>query len=302
LLLGQFAEGWEENEWRLKNPLAPQRPWPQPVWDGSPLAGRTIMLRCEQGLGDHLQFVRYAPLVKASGGTVMLACPRRMMAILGTCAGVDQLVADEGPLPPFDFQMPLLSLPRVFHTDLTNTPASVPYLRAPQERVSQWAKDLAPDGRLRIGIGWQGNRNYAGDRWRSIPLAQFAPLAAISGVRLIGLQKWDGSEQISQVDFAVEDLGSRLDNGEDAFLDTAAVIKNLDLVVTSDTALAHLAGALGAKTWLALPVSPDWRWMLEREDSPWYPTMRLFRQDQRGDWSQVFARMAAELANIARST
>ena len=158
---------------------------------------------------------------------------------------------------------------------------------------------LAGDARLRVGINWQGNPKYRDDRYRSIPLAEFAPLAAIEGVRLLSLQQGFGIEQLSAVDFAVEDWGSKLDRDGRAFCETAAVIENLDLVITSDTAVAHLAGALGARVWLAIPFAPDWRWLLDRSDSPWYPTLRLFRQSHAGDWDGVFERIAAELAAVA---
>jgi tetratricopeptide (TPR) repeat protein len=296
LLLGQFAEGWREYEWRRRRPSFPANPWPQPFWDGSPLEGRTILLHPEQGLGDILQFIRYAPLVRERGGRVLFACPPKLVPLLGTCPGIDQLCPRDQSLPDFDVQAPLLSLPGIFGTDLTCVPADVPYLSAGKDLVVAWGKRLAGDVPLRVGIGWQGNPAFPDDRLRSIPLAQFAPLAAIDGVRLIGLQKGAGIEQLADAKFTVEDLGRELDERDGAFVDTAAVIANLDLVITSDTALAHLAGALAAKVWVALPLAPDCRWLLDRADSPWYPTMRLFRQPCFGDWPDVFERIAAELA------
>jgi tetratricopeptide (TPR) repeat protein len=298
LLMGDFAAGWPEYEWRWKLPEFTPPAWPQPAWDGSSFAGRTIMLYPEQGLGDALQFIRYAPLVQARGGTVIVVSPRNLIPILSTCAGVDRFVAREEPLPQFDVHASLLSLPGIFHTDLTSIPADVPYLSVAEELVEAWRGVLAGDGRLRVGIFWQGNPGYRGDSYRSFRLSEFAPLAGVAGTRLLSLQKGPGVEQLANAPFAVENLGSRLDEKGAAFCETAAVMKNLDLVVTSDTAIAHLAGALGVRVWVALSFAGDWRWLQDRTDSPWYPTMRLFRQSQWADWPSVFGRMAAELSAL----
>jgi tetratricopeptide (TPR) repeat protein len=298
LLMGDFAAGWREYEWRWKLAEFTPPPWPQPAWDGSPLAGRTILLYAEQGLGDALQFVRYGPLVQARGGTVIVMCTQRLIPILSTCAGVDRFVACEGQVPPFDVHASLLSLPGIFRSDLTTIPADVPYLSVANELVEAWRGVLASDGQFRVGIFWQGNPGYRGDCHRSFRLSEFAPLAGVAGVRLVSLQKGPGLEQLANVPFAVENLGSRLDEQGAAFWETAAVMKNLDLVVTSDTAIAHLAGALGVRVWLALSFAGDWRWLQGRSDSPWYPTMRLFRQSKFGDWPGVFERMAVELSAI----
>jgi hypothetical protein len=244
-----------------------------------------------------LQCIRYAPLVQARGGRVIVGCPKRMVQILSSCAGVDGFYS-EGVQPELDFHAPLMSLPGIFGTDLGSIPANVPYLFTEPERIERWRERLAGDGRLRVGINWQGSAKFLWDYQRSIPLSQFASLAEVEGVRLVSLQKGFGAEQLADAPFAVESLGEAVDE-EAAFIDTAAIIANLDLVITSDTAIAHLAGALGARVWLAVSVSPDWRWLLEREDSPWYPTMRLFRQQAYGDWPGVFRRMADELAKLA---
>jgi hypothetical protein len=275
-------------------------PWKQPLWDGSSLEGRTILLQREQGLGDILQFIRYAPLVKARGGRVLFVGPKRMLPILRGCAGIDEFCAEGDPLRPFDVYAPLMSLPGILGTELDSIPAEVPYLAADEALVAKWRQALdGEESALRIGINWQGNTDYSGDRYRSIPLAEFAPLAAVDGVRLFSLQCGAGVEQLAQAPFAARDLGSTLDEADRAFCETAAIVANLDLVITSDTALAHLAGALAARVWTAIPFAPDSRWMLERADSPWYPTMRLFRQQTRGDWAGVFRRMAEELAGGA---
>jgi tetratricopeptide (TPR) repeat protein len=288
LMKGDFAHGWPEYQWRWRT-----KPWhrfSQPLWDGRPLEGRTILLYAEHGLGDALQFVRYAALVKQRGGTVVVECPRSLVSLLTSCAGVDRLLERGVELPPFDVQAPLSSLPGVFHTTLGDIPANVPYLFADPTLIERWRAELGPFAGLKVGIFWQGTtRNPA----RSIPLACFESLAGVPGVQFFSLQKGAGVEQLRDVAgrWPIVDLGGRLDD----FMDTAAVMSNLDLVITCDTAVAHLAGALGVVVWTALPSVPDWRWLLDRGDSPWYPTMRLFRQERRGDWQGVFQRIQAAL-------
>ena len=295
LLTGDFQRGWSEYEWRWKAKLSQQRDFSQALWQGQPLEGRTILLHAEQGLGDAIQFVRYAPLVKRQGGTVVVECPRPLVSLLRSCAGIDRLVGRGDELPPFDLQAPLLSLPGIFRTTLQDIPAAVPYLFADPGLAERWRRELGGMAGFKIGVAWQGNPKYRSDRDRSIPAACFEPLARCCGVQLLSLQKRWGIEQLQEVSgrFPVVDLGSRLDEASGAFMDTAAVMLNLDLVVTSDTAIAHLAGALGVPVWVAISFIPDWRWLLERSDSPWYPTMRLFRQDRRGDWQGVFRRIEA---------
>lgn len=298
LLEGKLTEGWAEYEWRWKCPELPERPFTQPLWDGSPLTGRTLLLHAEQGLGDTLQFIRYAPLAAERGARIVVACQRPLLPLLGRMPGVAGWVAQGDPLPPFDLHAPLMSLPRIFGTTLENVPAATPYLSADPALVERWRGELAAIEGFRIGIAWQGSRNYRRDRYRSVPLEKFAPLAEVPGVRLISLQKGPGAEQVAALAgrFEVVDLSERLDTAGGAFMDTAAVMTLVDLVITTDTAVPHLAGALGVPVWVALSSNPDWRWLLDRDDSPWYPTMRLFRQSHRGEWSDVFERMAAALA------
>ena len=300
LLEGKMAQAWPEYEWRWKSPELPERPFAQPLWDGSPLEGRTILLHAEQGLGDTIHFIRYAPLVQARGGKVVVACQKPLIPLLSSCSGIDRLVAQGQVLPAFDVHAPLVSLPRIFGTTMENIPADVPYLAADERLVAHWRQELAPVRSFKVGIAWQGSQKYRWDHKRSPPLAQFEPLARVPGVQLYSLQKGHGSEQLGQVAhrFAVVDLGSRLDEQAGPFMDTAAVMKNLDLVISSDTSIPHLAGALGVPVWVATPRVPDWRWLREREDSPWYPTMRLFRQSKHGDWESVFRRMADELERL----
>jgi tetratricopeptide (TPR) repeat protein len=293
---GDYERGWPEYEWRWQRRQARPQSFGQPRWDGGPLAGRTILLWREQGLGDTIQFVRYAALAAQQGGRVVVECPACLVPLLRTCSGIDELVAEKQSRPAFDVQAPLLSLPALLHTTLDSIPASIPYLWAEPERVAAWWGRLGEGRAFRIGVVWQGNPYFRGDRHRSFPLASLAPLAAVAGVQLVSLQKEHGLEQLMAAPrrFPVTVLEG-LDALGGAFLDTAAVMRSLDLVVTADTAAAHVAGALGVPVWLALSRAPDWRWGLTAENTPWYPSMRLFRQSQLGDWRSVFERMAAQL-------
>jgi tetratricopeptide (TPR) repeat protein len=298
LQVGDFARGWPGYEWRWRMRGSTPRRFDRPAWDGSPLEGRTILLHAEQGLGDTLQFVRYAALLRRGGGRVVLECPACLHPLLAGCCGIDRLVPDGGPRPPFDVHAPLLSLPALCGTQPDTIPVEVPYLAADPCRAAHWHGRLGRGPALNVGVAWQGSRQYKGDRFRSIPLAEFAPLAR-AGVRLVSLQKGDGAEQLATLGsrFPVTDLGPDLDAGG-AFVDTAAVMTCLDLVVSSDTAVAHLAGALGVPAWVAPPWDADWRWLRGRDDCPWYPTMRLFRQERPGDWEGVFRRIASGLEEL----
>jgi Flp pilus assembly protein TadD len=293
LKAGDYERGWTELEWRWRREGWTLPAFVQPMWDGSPLEGRTILLWAEQGLGDTLQFVRYAPLVQARGGVVVLECQPALVRLLADCPGVDRVLPRGTPLPPFDVHIPLMSLPWVFGTTLATVPCNIPYLRANLVRVQRWLQELATP-EFTIGVAWQGSQGFRRDHQRSTSLASFAPLADIPGVKLVSLQKGAGVEQLSEAPFPVIDLGGRLDEAG-AFLDTAAVMECLDLVVAVDTSIIHLAGALGRPFWAALHFSHDWRWLSDRDDSPWYPTGRLFRQAAPGDWDGVFREMADEL-------
>jgi len=303
LPLGELEEGWRDYEWRWKRTDFVTKPFERPIWDGAPVAGKTVLLHAEQGLGDTLQFVRYAALVKKQDCKVIFASPPALLPLLRRCAGIDQLISQEKEeMPAFDAHAPLMSLPGILGTTVKTIPADVPYLFADETLIAKWQRDLAAFPGFKVGIAWKGNSKHAMDRLRSIPLSQFAPLA-LDGVHLLSLQKGEGTEQLGGIvgRFTVTDMGARLDVNTGAFMDTAAVMKNLDLVITTDTAIAHLAGGLGVPVWVALPFVPDWRWLLNREDSPWYPTVRLFRQTVPGRWEDVFARMSAELETLVRA-
>ena len=293
---GDFERGWREFEWRL--PPVEMRRGRQARWDGSDLAGRTILLDAEQGLGDTLQFVRYGSLLHERGAKVVLVCQPRLADLIGRCCpAVDHAVAQGDTSPPFDVHLPLLSLPFVLGTMLATVPATVPYLHPDPRLVETWRTELAKQPGFKIGIAWQGSPGYGGDRERSISLAEFEPLARLPGIRLVSLQKGIGAEQLLQARFSIVDFGERLDgsSGAGPFMDTAALMCSLDLIVACDSAVCHLAGALGVRVWAAISAAPDWRWLVDREDSPWYPTLRLFRQSKLGEWADVFQRIAAEV-------
>lgn len=291
---GQFEEGWTEYEWRWKSKEARgrhARRFGPRHWDGGPLDGKSIWVYYEQGMGDTLQFVRYLQLLKRQGATVILEVQKILHPLLSRCGWIDRLVEPTNDPPDADYHAPLMGLPAILGTALDSIPAEVPYIEPAPERVEKWKKRIDLLDGLTIGIAWQGNPQYRGDRLRSLPLEMFRPLAEVPGVRLISLQKGYGAEQLEKVDFDVVQFED-LDESGGAFEDTAAVMKCVDLVITSDTAIPHLAGALGVPVWVALPASADWRWLSEQDDSPWYPTMRLFRQSELGNWTDVFERLA----------
>ncbi len=294
LVSGEFEKGWPEYEFRWNGKSPVPRNFKQPRWDGSNLAGRTILLHWEQGLGDTINFIRYALLVKQLDGRVLFECQRPLARLLKGCLGVDELIVEGSPLPDFDVQAPLLSVPGILRTRIETIPVVVPYLFPEVSALKHWREALKHLKGFRIGIVWQGNPGHKYDRLRSVTLRHFDEVARIPGVRLISLQKGPGTEQLDADDlpFKVTELGRYVMD----FTDTAAIVKQLDLVITCDTSVAHLAGALNVPVWVALPFAPDWRWLREREDSPWYPSMRLFRQKERGQWDEVFARINAELA------
>jgi tetratricopeptide (TPR) repeat protein len=293
LLSGQLADGWQEYEWRFRAGAARVPPTDRPRWNGEPLKGRTLLIRAEQGMGDTIQFCRHLPSA-ARDGSVIFEVQPGLRRLISTLPGITRLITVGEPVPSFDLFCPLLSLPLLG----SQTP-EVPYLAAEPERIARWRSRLGSNG-YRIGIAWQGNPASLAEKGRSVPLQHFLPLTQTPGVRLISLQKHHGLEQLDALPAGarIEMLGDDLDGGPDAFVDTAAVMQNLDLVVTSDTSVAHLAGALGRPVWVALQHVPDWRWQLESDRSAWYPTMRLFRQSRRGDWDGVFARIAENLAGL----
>lgn len=298
LLQGNFERGWPEYEWRLRRQgkLAEaeiERAFPR--WDGSPLNGRSILLHSEQGLGDTIHFVRYATLVTQLGGDVILRCQPPLVDLMKSVSGVKQVVpANQSSVPRCDLQCPLLSVPVVLKTNLTNMPATVPYITPDPQRVSSWRARLAADGRYRVGLVWAGSPTHKKDRLRSMTLQQLQPMCQVGEASFYSLQKGKSVSQIAEASLPITNLDSEIRD----FSDTAAAIQSLDLVIAVDTSVAHLAGALGKPVWVMLPFSPDWRWMLHREDSPWYPTMRLFRQSKPNQWGDVLERIVNELRAV----
>ncbi len=301
LLRGDLAEGFAEYRHRTepKSPHILDLVARTPAWTGEPLAGRHIVIHAEQGLGDTIQFVRYLPMVAATGAEVTFLVKPSLHRLLQPLATVAGIAERQDPNRPADVQCALMDLPAAFATRLDTIPASIPYLAAEPALIARWRERIGTAG-FRIGIVWQGNPTAQLDPGRSIPLAEFAPLSQVANARLISLQKSHGLDQLDQLPpgMHVETPGPDVDAGPDAFIDTAAIMMSLDLIVTSDTAIAHLAGSLGRPVWLALRHVPDWRWMIDRQDSPWYPTMRLYRQSVRGQWHDVFARIASDLRHL----
>jgi len=297
LLRSDFANGWPEYEWRwkLQSQLtsAPRGPG---QWDGSELHGQTILLYGEQGIGDTVQFVRYVPLVVQRGGRVIVECQPELTRLLERFAGVERIVVTGQPRPQFDQHCALLSLPRMFSTNIDSIPARIPYINADPRLVEDWKRRFGPKQAARVGLAWAGRATHRNDRNRSIGFWELGPLWSVQGVEFFSLQKGLATRQTPPVGAKwidwTDDLGD--------FAQTAASIENLDLVITVDTAVAHLAGAMGKPVWVLLPFVPDWRWMLDRQDSPWYPTMRLFRQSAIGDWAGVLRTVAEQLGVSGR--
>jgi tetratricopeptide (TPR) repeat protein len=295
LLQGNWAEGWRLYEWRKKKAdPAGSRTFPQPEWTGNEsLEGKTLFIHAEQGLGDTIQFCRYALLAEAKGAKVIFAVHDGLVRLFRGLSPAIEIIPLKGAPAAFDTHIALMSMPLAFRTTLSSCPAKVPYLHAEPEKIATWKTRLGCEG-FKVGICWQGSKIVPD---RAFPVAHFEAIAKLPNVRLISLQKNDGTEQLRDLarGMKVETLGEDFDAGPDAFIDTAAVMQCLDLVITSDTAIAHLAGALARPTWIALKYVPDWRWLLDRSDSPWYPTLRLFRQPAPGDWPSVFAAIQAQL-------
>jgi tetratricopeptide (TPR) repeat protein len=288
LLQGNFEQGWPEHEWRwgVGELIGYEQKFTQPMWDGGDLSGRTILLHAEQGFGDTIQFVRYAQLVKQRSGRVILAVPTELRRLMQGIAGVDQLIAHRDQRPDFDVHCPLLSLPLVMKTRLETIPAPIPYLRADRQLSSRWRQRLSGDDSVKVGLAWAGRPTHVHDHLRSIATALLSPLVEVPNATFVSLQKGRTDASLPILDWTAE---------LHDFADTAALIDNLDLVISVDSAMAHLAGAMGKPVWMLLQFIPDWRWLLDRSDSPWYPTMRIFRQPKRADWGGPLAQVIEEL-------
>jgi hypothetical protein len=293
--MGDLRAGWPKYEFRWKVNGAPANPLrgSGSQWTGAePLAGKTIMLYPEQGLGDAIQFMRYVPLVARSAARVFMSVHPGLAPVLPPFPDNVAVLANGAALPPFDLHCPLLGLPLAFGTELATIPSGVPIV-APPERIARWAERLRPRHRKRIGLVWAGSTEHKDDRNRSIALARLRPVLDLPETDFVSLQRdlRPGDDAILREHPQIVHPGAELAD----FADTAAIISLLDLVVTVDTSVAHLAAAMGKPAWIMLPFRPDWRWLLDREDSPWYSTVRLFRQPLAADWDSVVARVAAEL-------
>ena len=313
LALGNLEKGWEEYEWRWKAHNENEKRFNIPVWQGEDLIGRTLLVYAEQGLGDTLQFVRYLKVLKEKSKhiRIVLETQSPLAALLKLQPYIDQVISRRDQLPHCHYQIPLMSLPHILKTRLETIPADIPYLTPDKDRVAFWKEKLSQDTNFKIGICWQGNARYSTQALRravaskSLPLQAFKPLAEIPGVSIYSLQQVDGTEQVASCDFKDKLMlfDETFDKTYGSFMDSAAVMQQLDLVVSVDTGVCHLAAAMGVPTWILLPFPADWRWLRNRTDSPWYSSVRLFRQQQLGDWnSSIQDIVAAILDRIKGAT
>ncbi len=295
LMIGCFSEGWPEYEWRWKlKGVINRTDIDRPLWDGSDLQGKRILLYAEQGFGDTIQFIRYVSLVIKRGGRVVLECQPELASLMAGREGIEEIIRYGEPLPDFDIQCPLLSLPLIFHTDFSTIPNSTPYLSVAPTVIRKWKDCLNSNkSKYRVGLVWAGKPGHSNDCNRSLSLEKLNPLARIPGVTYYSLQKGEAAAQTKDPPPGMNlmDVSGELTD----FAETGGLIQNLDLIISADTSVAHLAGALGKPVWTLLPFSPDWRWLLDRDDTPWYPTMRLFRQQIQRDWAGVIQKVVDEL-------
>jgi hypothetical protein len=291
LLTGDWQKGWSEFEWRLRRKETPGRVYAKPLWAGQPLIGKTLLLWSEQGFGDMIQFFRYVAEARRFGGRVIVDLQAPLVPLLRAQNSADGVYAAGEPLPAFDYHVDLMSMPQIMTTTIQTVPRSVPYVRASTDRSQYWAQRLGVNANRKVGIAWAGRPEHANDRRRSMPVELLSVLGEVPDTTFVTIQprplNVPGPSGIPLLDF-----GPELSD----FADSAGLISQLDLIISVDTSVAHLAGAMGRSVWLLLPFSPDWRWLIQREDSPWYPTMRLFRQRKLGDWPEVLARVVSQLA------
>jgi tetratricopeptide (TPR) repeat protein len=298
LMRGDFAEGWDEYEWRLRSSERTGPRFPEQPWTGDSLVGKHIYVQAEQGFGDSLQFARYLPLLARRAGTVTLRVHQQLVTLLRESLSGITVLGDRGDPLPFDVDTALLSLPRLLKTRLETIPADIPYLRPTPETARRWQDRLAPLTGFKVGVVWAGNPEHANDTRRSLNVSLLAPLLRVPKTSFVSLQVGKRSAELKKLDrgkSTIRELSSYFTD----FEETAGAVAALDLVIAVDTAVAHLAGGLGKPTWVPLPWVTDWRWMLEREDNPWYPTMRLYRQKRGQDWREIISRMAADLRTVA---
>jgi tetratricopeptide (TPR) repeat protein len=307
LVIGDFEKGWQGYEWRYNRPTqGALRNYVEPRWDGSDLQGKTILIHAEQGLGDTFQFIRYAKMIKEKNGTVIVAVQKPLVTLMKLCKHIDQVICVDDTPPHFDVQASLLSLPHILKSRIDTIPTEIPYLYADEKLVATWQKKLAADKNFKIGVCWQGNDNYATPLLRttvaqkSVHPKELEPLCRIPGVSIYSLQKVSGTEQLKEIPSTMNIISfdGDFDQSNGRFMDTAAVIKNLDLIITVDTSICHLSSGLGVPTWIMLPNPADWRWMIDRDDSPWYPQVtKLYKQPTPGDWQSMIRDIATDLTH-----
>jgi len=303
LALGDFERGWPEYESRWSSYSESPKKFNSPLWDGSNPAGKRILIYAEQGLGDTLQFVRYAKVLKDKGAYVIFVTQKALKDLLSQCPYIDELYIQNSPTPPVDMHCALMSLPMILKTRVDTVPINIPYLHPDPTLVNYWQEKLSSDKNFKIGICWQGNAHYSTQFLRQAVAAKsttadlFAPIAQIPGVSVYSLQKLDGSEQLNKLPAGVviREFGNDFDETHGRFMDTAAIMNVLDLIITIDTSICHCAGGLGVPVWNLLPQPADWRWMLNTNETPWYPNMRLFRQQTPGDWQTLMQTVQQEL-------
>lgn len=298
---GDLAAGWEGYERRADIDSAARVNYPGSVWQGEPLEGKTICLWCEQGFGDTLMFIRYAAELKRRGAErVVVLCQTELAGLLRSIAEIDEVLVAGDPIVECDFQCSLLSIPRILKTSLDTIPRDVPFFHANEERQAYWKDMLSKQEGIKVGLNWSGNLLFPKDEFRSIPLSSFVPLDEVAGAQLVSLQQVNGLDQIAPLtdSWDLWQPGPEYQAEVGDFMEAAALIQNLDLVITTDTAVAHLAGGLGVPVWILVSRLPEWRWLRERTDSPWYPSARLFRQSELGEWEPVIQEVKAALAEL----
>lgn len=297
---GELADGFKEYEWRTKRKEFIKRNYLCPELTNQNITGKNVIVYCEQGLGDSLQFIRYIELLKNKGCNITLECNELLFELFKSVRGIDKLLSSDNAnenKSNFDFNISLLSLPAYFNTTLEDIPVHIPYIFPPIEVINEWRRKLGNENKYKIGLIWGGNPNHGKDNKRSILLSNFIPLSTVEGIKLYSLQKGDPLLQIPDSNIQIENLSEK---GQNTFIDTAAIIVNLDLIISVDTSVAHLAGAMGRPIWTLLPYNSDWRWLKERDDCPWYPTMKLFRQPQPDRWDSVIDHVKNELLSRAK--
>jgi len=308
LTAGNFKDGWREYEYRWDTHNIPKKKFPKPLWNGESLKNKTILLYTEQGLGDNFQFIRYAKVAKQMGATVIFESKKSLANIISLCPYIDHIVTQDQEIPDFDFYAPLMSMPFLCSTTRDTIPCQIPYLYAKEELVKKWENILCENKNFKIGICWQGNTSFKTKdlqnvfSGRSIKLKYLQPLMNIEHVSMYSLQKIEHDQGETLKNYCkLKTLGKDFDTAQGSFCDTAAVIQNLDLVITVDTSIAHLAGGLGAPVWVLIPDPPDFRWMTDIDHSPWYPTMKLFRQTKSGSWQDVILKIKQKLQSIVEN-